>query len=193
MDFSHYNDASVQLAVDLVNTFERVSQTDRLITSDDLQAFLAEYDEEFKSQIWWEGTPTDEDVAEVRSLRERLGEVWDCGEAGPAISILNDLLKHSARPRISMHAGREPHFHFDPGDGPLAQWLAAATAMALGAVIVNHGYERFGSCGSSTCNDVYVDSSKNRSRRHCSSTCTTRENVAAHRRRAKESVQAEKA
>ncbi len=188
MDFSHYNDASVQLAVDLVNTLERVSQEDRLITPDDLAEFLSAFDEEFSSQIWWEGTPTDEDVAAVRELRERLGEVWDCDDTATAIAILNDLLKHTARPRISMHAGRAPHFHFDPGAGPLADWLTAATAMALGSVIVNHGYERFGACCSSSCNDVYVDTSKNRSRRHCSSTCTTRENVAAHRRRAKENA-----
>ena len=35
-----------------------------------------------------------------------------------------------------MHNGRvNPHFHFDPGqDGPLVDWLAAATAMALDAI-----------------------------------------------------------
>ncbi len=55
--------------------------------------------------------------------------------------------------------------------------------MGLAVVLVDHGMERFGVCASSTCEDVFVDSSRNRSRRHCSGTCNTRENVAAYRRR----------
>ena len=64
--------------------------------------------------------------------------------------------------------------------------LGAVTAMALSVALIEGGYERFGKCHSSTCDDVYVDISRNRSRRHCSDTCTTRENVAAHRARQRE-------
>lgn len=186
MDFSHYSDGSVQLAVDLVNTLEAVDGTDRLTNPDELQAFLDYYQDEFSGQIWWEGTPTKADVKAIRDLRSLLLGVWNAGSQATAIPILNELLMDSARPRISAHNGRDAHFHFDPGSGPLVEWLAAGTAMALGVVIVNHGYDRFGICESATCDDVYVDTSKNRSRRHCSTTCTTRENVAAHRRRARE-------
>jgi predicted RNA-binding Zn ribbon-like protein len=55
--------------------------------------------------------------------------------------------------------------------------------MGLSVALVEGGFERFGSCASATCDDVYVDTSRNRSRRNCSDTCTTRENVAAFRRR----------
>ena len=186
MDFSHYNDGSVLLAVDLVNTLGHVDGMDTLTNKDELQVFLDYFEDEFSNQIWWEGTPSDEDVEAVRELRDSLLEVWMVGALADAVPILNGLLEDSARPRISSHNGRDPHFHFDPGDGPLVEWLSAATAMALGAVIVNHGYERFGICESGSCGDVYVDTSKNQSRRHCSTTCTTRENVAAHRRRARD-------
>ena len=186
MDFSHYNDGSVQLAVDLVNTLDAIDGSDRLTDPDELQTFLDYFQDEFSNQIWWEGTPSESDVKAIRTLRRSLLEVFTLGDQGDAVSIINRLLKDSARPRISAHNGRDPHFHFDPGDGPLVAWLSAATAMALGVVIVNHGYDRFGICESASCGDVYVDTSKNRSRRHCSTTCTTRENVAAHRRRAKE-------
>ena len=96
----------------------------------------------------------------MRELRDSLLEVWMVGALADAVPILNGLLEDSARPRISSHNGRDPHFHFDPGDGPLVEWLSAATAMALGAVIVNHGYERFGICESGSCGDVYVDTSE---------------------------------
>jgi predicted RNA-binding Zn ribbon-like protein len=55
--------------------------------------------------------------------------------------------------------------------------------MGLSVVLIETGLDRFGTCASSTCDDVYVDTSRNRSRRHCSDTCSTRENVAAYRRR----------
>jgi predicted RNA-binding Zn ribbon-like protein len=57
--------------------------------------------------------------------------------------------------------------------------------MGLSVVLIEGGYERFGTCSSTTCEDVFVDTSRNRSRRHCSVLCTTRENVAAYRRRKK--------
>jgi predicted RNA-binding Zn ribbon-like protein len=62
--------------------------------------------------------------------------------------------------------------------------------MGLTVAIIEGGYERFGTCSSSTCDDVFVDGSRNRSRRHCSDTCTTRENVAAHRARQRDAASA---
>jgi predicted RNA-binding Zn ribbon-like protein len=187
VDYSHYNDGSVQLAVDLVNTFDPTDGSDRLTDADELQVFLDYFEDEFSNQIWWEGEPSEPDVSAIRDLRDRLKAVWEIGSISKAVAILNELLKTSARPRISAHNGRDPHFHFDPGvEGQLVEWLSAATAMALGTVLVSYGYDRFGICESATCDDVYIDTSKNRSRRHCSTICTTRENVAAHRRRAKE-------
>jgi predicted RNA-binding Zn ribbon-like protein len=60
--------------------------------------------------------------------------------------------------------------------------------MGLGVALIEGGLERFGICDASTCDDVFVDISRNRSRRYCSDTCTTRQNVAAYRRRQKSSA-----
>jgi predicted RNA-binding Zn ribbon-like protein len=68
------------------------------------------------------------------------------------------------------------------GDSP-SRYLGAITAMGLSVALIEGGFDRFGICQSSTCADVFVDTSRNRSRLHCSDTCTTRENVAAHRAR----------
>ena len=61
--------------------------------------------------------------------------------------------------------------------------MAVVTAMGLTAVVAEYGLNRLGVCSSDTCRDVFVDTSRNRSRRHCSTTCATREHVAAHRQR----------
>jgi predicted RNA-binding Zn ribbon-like protein len=44
-------------------------------------------------------------------------------------------------------------------------------------------------CADESCGDVFVDASRNRSRRYCSDTCANRLNVAAHRRRRREAEQ----
>lgn len=108
------------------------------------------------------------------------------GDEEAAARLLNEILADvAAMPRVSVYAGAEPHLHFEPMEGSPAGWLGAVTAMGLSIVLVEDGLDRFGICSSSTCGDVFVDTSRNRSRRHCSDTCTTRENVAAYRERQK--------
>lgn len=82
--------------------------------------------------------------------------------------------------------GEGHHLHFETEEDSPARWFDALTAMGLTVDLMECGYGRFGRCNSSTCDDIYVDKSRNRSRRHCSDTCTTRQNVAAHRARRRE-------
>ena len=85
---------------------------------------------------------------------------------------------------VSVHGGH-PHLHFEPQDAGVAPWLSAVTAMGLSVVVCDYGSDRLGVCDSHQCADVYVDTSRNRSRRYCSDTCASRENVAAYRKRHK--------
>jgi predicted RNA-binding Zn ribbon-like protein len=73
--------------------------------------------------------------------------------------------------------------HFEPVGSRMLDWLGAVTAMGLASVIVDHGVDRFGVCSARDCEDVFIDTSRNRSRKNCSSTCSTREAVAAYRKR----------
>ncbi len=178
MDFSHYTTKPVEMAVALVNT--QGTSTDALTERDDLASFLEPY------RDLWEGVtraPSKTDLAEVRKLRSSLREVIESPDEESASSRVNSLLdEYGAKPRVSLHSG-EPHLHFEPTESSVSCWLGATTAMGLASVIVEHGLERFGVCDSATCDDVYVDTSRNRSRRHCSNTCSTREAVAAYRKR----------
>ena len=181
MEFGHYTDEPVTMAVELVNTFEEFADIEHLNNPEDVAAFLEEY------AAGWAEVPKklgDGDLHEVRALRTRLREVFLAGDQATAAGILNEILRDvAARPRVSVHAGASAHLHFEPKEGSAARWLGAVTAMGLSVVLVEEGMHRFGICGSSTCNDVFVDTSRNRSRRNCSDTCTTRENVAAYRER----------
>lgn len=183
MDFGHYTDEPVTMAMDLVNTLEEYSGEENLAAPGDVLDFLKEHAEH------WADAPTkvrDKDLHEIRALRSRLREVFTTPDEESAAGLLNEILADvSATPRVSVHAGAEPHLHFEPMDSSPARWLGAVTAMGLSIVLIEDGIERFGICGSSTCDDVFVDTSRNRSRRHCSDTCTTRENVAAYRERLK--------
>ncbi|MDX1450752.1 MAG: CGNR zinc finger domain-containing protein [Acidimicrobiia bacterium] len=184
MDFSHYTDLPVEFAAALVNTDQRAfGNGDAIGDLDGLLVFLAEYAE------LWEGeteNPSRSHVAPVQQLRDEIRQVFSAPDEATAVELLNRLLIRShAMPRISLH-GDTPHFHFETARNSLPDWLAAVAAMGLATVVIDHGVSRFGACESDSCADVFIDTSRNRSRRHCSTTCSTREHVAAHRRRKKE-------
>jgi predicted RNA-binding Zn ribbon-like protein len=178
MDFSHYTTKPVELAVALVNT--RGINKDELANPDQLVDFVRHYETLWKSVA---GPPRRGDLAAVHELRAALREVIESDDEDEAATKVNQLLEtYGAKPRLSNHNGT-PHLHFEPIDSSIVCWLGATTAMGLASVIVEHGVERFGVCDSVSCDDVYVDTSRNRSRRHCSNTCSTREAVAAYRKR----------
>jgi predicted RNA-binding Zn ribbon-like protein len=180
MDFSHYSDAPVQMAVDLVNSLDVVSGEETLRVPADVAAFIESHDGDWCRPGW---EPEDRDLHEVRALRSRLRQVFDSDTDDQAAVVLNGLLADmGAVPRVSVH-GTAPHLHFESEAGSPARYLGAITAMGLSVALIEGGFDRFGRCNASTCDDVFVDVSRNHSRLHCSDKCTTRENVAAHRAR----------
>jgi len=178
VDFSHYTDQPVDLAVALVNTDQM--DGDQLGDTAQLELFLDDY------QDLWKGVARPArktELVEIRRLRNSLREVITAENDATASDTVNEILdSYGAVPRVSIHSGH-PHLHFEPTGASMSSWLGATTAMGLASVIVEHGVERFGLCDSGGCEDVYVDTSRNRSRRHCSNTCSTREAVAAYRKR----------
>ena len=178
MNFSHYSDRPVELAVNLVNTDELDS--DEIGTLAELESFLDNYQELLPSDV---PPPTESDLKKLRSLRDELRGVFRAEDIATAASLVNEILKkNDATPRVSVHDG-EPHLHYEPVNATMASRVAAISAMGLAAVIVEHGISRFGSCSASNCRDVFVDTTRNRSRVHCCHNCSTREAVAAYRKR----------
>jgi predicted RNA-binding Zn ribbon-like protein len=128
------------------------------------------------------------DLAALRGYRARLDAIAVACEAGShaaAIAQLNQLLAQTgATPQIAEHHGRGPHIHVSSASSPLADRMAAHFAMGLVWLVVAGETGRLRSCASPGCNDVFVDLSRNRSRRYCDSkTCGNRMHVAAYRAR----------
>ena len=168
--------------VDLINT-GRGRDGDELSSVADLQTLADNY-----AFAGVRGVAAD--VARARDYRARLDAIVTSCEAGDdesAIAQINELLSQTgASPQIVAHDGRGPHLHVSRPTAPLADRMAAHFAMGLAWLVVAGEARRVRSCESPTCRDVFVDLSRNRSRRYCDSrTCGNRLHVAAYRARNK--------
>ncbi len=128
------------------------------------------------------------DVPRLRAHRARLDAIavsCESGDGEAAIAMLNALLAETgAIPQIVAHDGRGPHIHVSRPAAPLADRIAAHLAMGLAELVVAGESERVRTCASPSCREVFVDASRNRSRRYCDSkTCGNRLHVAAYRAR----------
>lgn len=179
MEFGHYLSGSVALVVDLVNSFSPITGRDDLADVEGLVAFLDAHN--FRAG----SPPTGEDLAQVQRLRAQLRAVFETTDHEAAAELLNRLLTTTkANPQLTNHDGNPWHLHYTPLQAPLAQRLGADTAVTLAIVIAEHGFERLRVCEGERCATVFVDRSRNRSRRFCSpEVCGNRASVAAYRAR----------
>ena len=171
--------------VELINT-GRARAGDALRDVADLQAMADRY-----AFAGVRGTAAD--VRRIRDYRARLDSIVTSCEAGDvegAVEQINALLSQTgASPQIVAHDGRGPHLHVSRPTSPLADRMAAHFAMGLAWLVVAGEGRRIRSCESPTCRDVFVDLSRNRSRRYCDSrTCGNRQHVAAYRARKHEAA-----
>lgn len=143
----------------------------------------------FGQQYAFHGCPAGPgDEARLRGYRARLdqiAELCETGDAQAAIGMLNELLAQTgATPQIVAHDGRGPHIHVSRPDAPMADRIAAHLAMGVAELVVAGQSQRLRSCASPDCRAVFIDLSRNRSRRYCDSrTCGNRLHVAAYRAR----------
>ncbi|HWL65436.1 MAG TPA: CGNR zinc finger domain-containing protein [Actinomycetota bacterium] len=180
MDFTHYTDLCVHAAADLVNTQGSISGNEFLGTPEAVAEFLASHG--FSET---EGA-TPADMKEIHAVRDRLREVFLADDAKAAAELLNGILDElDVHPYLTDHDGVW-HFHYVPTGASLAVRVAATTAMGLATVLSEFGFDRIGFCQAENCKDVFVDMSRNRSRRYCNEICSSRMNVAAYRARHKQ-------
>jgi len=180
VEFRGYALEAVDLAVDLVNTYNAFRQTDGLTDAEALESFLREHNRP-------EVRIGDRDLDGVRELRERLRAIFEAHDQRVAAVAINSLLEESgALPRLTDHDGSEWHLHYTAAKVPLAEELTAVTAMGLAVLMSDKRWDRIHVCEGDRCLDVFVDQSKNRSRRFCSpEVCGNRASVAAYRQRAR--------
>lgn len=175
MLFAHDTELALTAATALVNTGRGGKEL--LPDTAALDRFVA-------GQEWTSGRTHDQaELDAIRHLRQRLGRLWELDKDGAA-ALVNTLLREAnALPQLVKHDQWDYHLHAAPPDAPLADWVAVEAAMAFSDVIRSGELDRLRRCAATTCDDVLVDLSKNRSRRFCSLACANRTNVAAYRTR----------
>jgi hypothetical protein len=108
-------------------------------------------------------------AAELRGIFEAVG----AGAVDDAAAQVNAMLiRTGARPELEQHDGQPWHLHFHSADNTLPNGWAAGCATGLAVVLGGDLYDR-----------VYVDTSRNGTRRYCSTSCQNRVKTAAFRAR----------
>lgn len=170
MDFAYY----AQEAARLVNA--------DLSDLDSLRGALSDRE-------WYASRLTPRDLAKLRTMQSLLREVFETAAAGDepgTVQLLNNLLgRFRIAPRISGHDAQSWHLHVTANGAAVGDDLAAEAIMGLAITLIDYGADRLGTCAADWCDNVYLDTSPNRSRRYCSDRCASRANVAAFRARQK--------
>ncbi|GAA1945233.1 CGNR zinc finger domain-containing protein [Agromyces allii] len=180
MFFTHDTESALQFVGALTDTVPSASDSgdDELRTIGQLDALLV---------TWKYSGRHDRDareLGEVRDARERLRALWLL-DRDAAADAVNELLADAhALPRLVRHDDLDWHIHATALDEPLATRILVEAAMAFVDVIRSDQMERLRVCDADDCESLYVDLSKNGSRRFCTTRCGNRMAVRAYRARA---------
>jgi predicted RNA-binding Zn ribbon-like protein len=187
VNFTSHVDAVVTVAVSLVNAMTPGEARGRPYeppTGDDLYAAV--------TAALRSGLPTARPVsateaADLAGTAAQLRVVFDQvrdGDVDRAAKHVNAMLASTgARPQLDRHDGEPWHLHFHGRSDSLAEGWAAGCATGLAVVLGTEMYDRLGVCTAPHCDRVYVDTSRNGTRRFCSTSCQNRVKAAAFRAR----------
>jgi predicted RNA-binding Zn ribbon-like protein len=175
MNYDTYGSSAVELAIGLANA--------QLDAPSEVVTFLTEHAEWFSAGTSYD--LTDRESGRAVEIAGMVRGVALADSQDDVLARLNELLAVARpRPYATDHDG-ELHLHYARPDAPALEQLTTTVAMGISQVVVQHGWQRLGVCSAEGCDDVYVDTSRNASRRYCSNTCASRSTVAAYRARRK--------
>jgi predicted RNA-binding Zn ribbon-like protein len=167
------------VAVDLVNTWDELEEEPELIEG------LADV------RVWltWHGldraakAARADDVDAVRSLRARFARVFDARDEASAARLLNELSNDFGTPPQLERDGSGWRLRTWPDEREGLRFVAAYATAGLVEALGELGWARFGRCAGSPCRCAFVDRSRNRTRRYCSTLCADRVAQADYRAR----------
>lgn len=177
--FAHDTEVGLHAAAALVNTLPECSG------EDDLLGDVGALDEFVRAWGWTGSRAGDErELHDVQALRHELLELWAETDDEAVVAKVNGLLHDAgALPQLVRHDDWDWHLHATAPEAPLATRMAVEAAMAFVDLVRSGELSRRQTCDADDCASVFVDLSRNRSRRYCSTTCGNRMAVAAYRAR----------
>ena len=126
----------------------------------------------------------EKELQEVRETRQRVRDIWGQDEAAVVAWVNETLADADAVPRLVDHDDLGWHIHATTDESPLAERMLVEAAMALVDVVRADRLDRLRDCEADDCTGVFIDLSKNGSKRFCSARCGNRIAVRAYRARA---------
>ena len=183
VDFNSHTDTVVQVATGLVNLLTPGTSRGRGYEPPEDEERTAAV-AELLSSGGGRRTPSWEEAASLSFVAAELRAVFAAGSVDEAARLVNALLSRTgARPALERHDGEPWHLHFHAADDSLVNGWAAGCATGLAVVLGSELYDRLGVCTAPRCDRVYVDVSRNGTRRYCSTSCQNRVKTAAFRAR----------
>jgi predicted RNA-binding Zn ribbon-like protein len=180
-------DAVVTVAVELVNALTPGMRRGRPYIPPDGAARSAAVTAALRAGNARTREVTPAEAAAFAAVAAELRVVFDAVAADDldkAAAQVNRLLQTTgARPQLDRHDGEPWHLHFHAPDDTLVNGWAAGCATGLAVVLGSYLHGRLGGCTAPGCDRVYVDVSRNGTRRFCSTACQNRVKTAAYRER----------
>ena len=140
-------------------------------------------------RTWLHRSVVAADIPALQAFQDELRPVFEASDVDDVplvVRSLNELLaSHPVTPMISDHDPTNLHMHVTNRASSVAELLVAESLMGLANLVCDLGATRLGICSEARCDNVFVDTSPNQSRRYCSDRCSSRANVAAYRARQK--------
>ena len=176
------------MAVELVNALTPGEAYGRPYQPPDDRALPAAVTAALRAGRGEVGPVSPDEAAAFRPVAAAIRSVFDAVAAektDAAVRLVNDMLATTgARPRLDRHDGEPWHLHFHSADETsMVKGWQAGCATGLAIVLGGELYDRLGVCTAPHCDRVYVDTSRNGSRRFCSTACQNRVKAAAFRER----------
>ncbi len=187
MNFNSHTDAVVRKAVALVNLLTEGEDRSRKYLPPEGAERAARLDDLLGPSRSGRGF-TEAEAEEFGRVAATLRMVFAAiaaGDIDAAAHQVNDMLMATgAHPTLERHDGEPWHIHFHSTDesSRVKSW-AAGYATGLAVVLGGELYDRLGVCTAPHCDRAYVDTSRNGSKRFCSTACQNRVKAAAFRER----------
>ena len=187
MNFNSHADLVVGVAVALVNLLTEGEDRSRKYLPPDGDERAEKITALFRSAGGRRAVTVCEadDFGQVATELREVFETVAVGDIDGAAARVNAMLDGTgARPALERHDGEPWHLHFHSADETsMVKGWQAGCATGLAIVLGGELYDRLGVCTAPHCDRVYVDTTRNGSRRFCSTACQNRVKAAAFRER----------
>jgi predicted RNA-binding Zn ribbon-like protein len=179
LHFAPDTEDSLEFVVALGNTEPSASRSgdDELATIEQLAALVEA--ERYSGRV----DHTEAERREVIGVRDELREVWSLSRDDAVVAVNRMLRDANALPFLVRHDESDWHLHATEPDAPLAERMRVEAALALADVIRMNEMGRLRVCAADDCTGLFLDLSRNGSKRYCSVRCGNRMNMIAFRER----------